>query len=339
LPISIFNNGANASSTTFWRGDGIWATPPGAGGTPGGSNGQIQINNSGSFGGVATNGFGSVVLTVGAALTTPNLGTPSAITLANATNLPVSALNNGTNASATTYWRGDGTWYTPPTGSGGSPGGSNGNVQINSSGSFAGIGTTGSGNAVLATSPTLVTPNLGTPSAIVLTNATGLPVTAANGGTGASSTTFWRGDGTWATPATSGVQLNVPNTWTAQQTFNNGVVQNKISSDSGAISSDGSGNFSIGGDTKLGGGTPTLTSCGTSPTVVGKDNSATITTGTGGPTTCGYNFSATKSSAPTCLVQMENGTALAFAVNTSGIAITFASAQSSANIDLHCFEH
>jgi hypothetical protein len=33
---------------------------------------------------------------------------------------------------------------------------------------------TGSGNAVLSTSPTLVTPALGTPSALVLTNATGL---------------------------------------------------------------------------------------------------------------------------------------------------------------------
>jgi len=34
---------------------------------------------------------------------------------------------------------------------------------------------TGTGAAVMATSPTLVTPNLGTPSAAVLTNATGLP--------------------------------------------------------------------------------------------------------------------------------------------------------------------
>ena len=50
------------------------------------------------------------------------------------------------------------------------------------------VSTTGSGNIVLATSPTLVTPALGTPSALVGTNITGTAAGLSIGGTAAIAT-------------------------------------------------------------------------------------------------------------------------------------------------------
>lgn len=116
--------------------------------------------------------------------------------LANTQALPVASATDGTeqfriiqggvsktltSALLATYLAGVGSQLTIGT----TPisGGTSGNVLYNAAGFVGEYATTGSGNVVRATSPTLVTPALGTPSALVLTNATGLPVASLVGDT------------------------------------------------------------------------------------------------------------------------------------------------------------
>ena len=77
----------------------------------------------------------------------------------------------------------------------------NGGTGVTSLGSGVptalGNSVTGSGSIVLATSPTLTTPSLGTPSAVVLSNATGLPSAAiTQSGAVANQALLWNGS-TW----------------------------------------------------------------------------------------------------------------------------------------------
>lgn len=165
--------------------------------------------------GNSSTGSGDIVLATSPTLVTPNLGTPSAVTLTNGTGLPVStgisgfgtgvaaALGVSVGSSGAFVVNG-GALGTPSSGTlTNCTGYTVGNISGLGSGVATWLGTpssanlraavtdeTGTGSLVFATSPSLVTPDLGTPSAATLTNATGLPISTGVSGLGAGVATF-----------------------------------------------------------------------------------------------------------------------------------------------------
>jgi hypothetical protein len=195
----------------------------GGGGTPGGTSGQIQFNNAGALGGFTMSGDGTLVASTGvftiaagsvtnAKLATMPAGTIKAnlgATAAAATDVsPSAVLDEIGSTQGQVLYRGAAGWVALAPGTAGQVLQTNGAAANPSWASLAGGGNaqtanplsqfaattsaqlagvisdeTGTGAMVFATNPTLVTPNLGTPTSVVLTNATGLPLATGVTGT------------------------------------------------------------------------------------------------------------------------------------------------------------
>jgi hypothetical protein len=165
---------------------------------------------------------------------------------------------------------------------------------------------TGSGSNVLSTSPTLVTPILGTPTSATLTNATGLPLT-----TGVTGTLPTANGGTNLTAFTSGGAVYA----TSTSALTTGTLP---------VASGGTGATTLTGYV-LGNGTSAMTATSTIPTTAGGTGLTSFTSG-------GAVYATSSSVLTTGTLPVASGGTAVTSVTTTPTATSFAGWDANKNL-------
>lgn len=195
-----------SAGTKYLNANGSWATPAGAGGSPGGSNTHVQFNDSGAFGGDAGLVFDKVndILFSGNSVwvgnsTVNNVMLPVSLKISNSTsNIALTVPAAADVTGGVKYLNANSSWVSPVAGA-------NTQIQYNNSGAFAGdaLHTWDQSTSIATYGNSTINATVAAITAVIkLANSTSniaISIPAAADRTGGVK--YLNANGIWATPA------------------------------------------------------------------------------------------------------------------------------------------